>query len=310
MLGQQGKEISMNHQDISKFLQQQGLPDSYANSITNAFLPLAQLIARHCSGRDRPLLVGINGAQGTGKSTLTYFLEAALSKDHGLSVTRLSIDDFYLSQAQRQRLAEEVHPLLRTRGVPGTHDAQLLAEVIDSLQANLSEPLPIPRFDKATDNPLPRTQWPVIAGKVDLIILEGWFIGTAPQSEAALLTPVNTLEKDEDADLIWRRYVNTALAASYQDIFRKLDYLIMLQAPSFEKVFEWRSEQETQLAKRSGTDANGVMNPVALRRFIAHFERLTRHCLESIPDKADALIELDEFHRAVLKIPIQSRLQQ
>ncbi len=294
----------MNHQDISKFIQQQGLPEAYANSITTAFLPLAQLLARHCAGRDHPLLVGINGAQGTGKSTLACFLEAALHKDHGLSVARLSIDDFYMTQAQRQQLAEEVHPLLRTRGVPGTHNTQLLAEVLNSLHSNLSEPLAVPRFDKAADNPLPQSQWPVIAGKVDLIILEGWFIGAMPQSDTALQKPVNLLEQDEDADLVWRRYVNTALAGGYQAIFRKLDYLIMLQAPSFEKVFEWRSKQETQLSKQHGADANKLMNPVALRRFIAHFERLTRHCLASIPDKADAIIALDEFHRAVLKTSI------
>ena len=109
-------------------------------------------------------------------------------------------------------------------------------------------------------------------------------------------TPVNTLERDEDASGIWRRYVNTALLQDYAQLFAQLDLQVMLQAPSFDVVYAWRLEQEHKLRARlqqSGSDLTRVMDDAAVARFIAHYERITRHLLDEMPARADILLQLD-----------------
>ncbi len=59
--------------------------------------------------------------------------------------------------------------------------------------------------------------------------------------------------------------------------------------PSFEKVLEWRTLQETKLV--------GTPDLRKLRRFVSHFERLTRHLDQDMPRRADILIGIDEEHR-------------
>ena len=56
--------------------------------------------------------------------------------------------------------------------------------------------------------------------------------------------PVNTLETGEDPQGTWRRYVNRQLRLGYPELFSLVDAWIMLKAPSFECVFDWRLEQE------------------------------------------------------------------
>ena len=96
---------------------------------------------------------GIAGLQGTGKSTLSAQV-AALAATRGLAATVLSIDDVYLDRPQRLALGREIHPLLATRGPPGTHDVALACSVIDALRQGRATQLP--RFDKITDRQLPR----------------------------------------------------------------------------------------------------------------------------------------------------------
>jgi D-glycerate 3-kinase len=138
-----------------------------------------------------------------------------------------------------------------------------------------------------------------ITGPVDAIILEGWFIGAQPQSDSELAEPVNQLEAVADADGRWRHYVNHQLGQKYQELFSKLHMLIMLQAPSFEQVFQWRSLQEEKLRQQNPEAATGLMDDDSLRRFIEHFERLTRHCLQTIPARSEAVFRLDQSHRVI-----------
>lgn len=282
---------------IDEFIDQEQLPPEYGEDARRWFLPLAADLFDRQHGRDRPLLVAINGTQGTGKSTLAALLTRLLEA-RGLRVANLSVDDFYLSYADRQQLAADVHPLFASRGVPGTHDTRLLTRCLDSLcQAGAGQRIALPRFDKSRDDCVPESDWPRIEGPVQVIILEGWCVGLRPQSATALREPVNALEAHEDSDGIWRQYVNDALAGDYQSLFERFDYLIMLRAPSFDQVYEWRSLQEEKLRRRSSADAAGVMNEAQLNRFIQHFERLTRHCLTTLPEQADYLFSLDAAHR-------------
>lgn len=235
----------------------------------------------------RPLLVGIAGAQGSGKSTLAEAVCAHL-RAAGRACAILSIDDLYLPRAARLDLARTVHPLFATRGVPGTHDMALALAILAAFEAG--RPLHLPRFDKAEDERRPVADWEATP-PLDVLILEGWCVGARPQAEAALGPPVNALEATEDAHGIWRRHANAALAGAYQTLFARIDRLIVLAAPGFDAVLGWRIQQEAALRAR-GTGAH-VMDDTAIARFIAHYERLTRHMLEEMPARADLLVRLD-----------------
>ena len=278
--------------DIHGFLTTHQLPSSYAETAQKWFTPLCEQLLKHQEGATKPFIVGINGSQGSGKSTLTSFIEYYLSSVHGKQVVSLSIDDFYFDQSQRNALAIKVHPLLATRGVPGTHNIPLALDTLRNLDSG-SRTL-LPRFDKATDTPFPTEQWPVIASSPDFIILEGWCVGATPQSQSELKPPINHLEEVEDPLGIWRSFVNTELAGDYQTLFTKIDYRIMLKAPSFDCVYQWRLEQEHKLAKKAAKNSTGVMSDEEVANFVQHYQRITEHALRQLPKKSDTVFYLDE----------------
>lgn len=242
----------------------------------------------------RPKVVGINGAQGSGKTTLAERLRHLLAHDHRVRAVVLSLDDFYLPRGQRERLARSVHPLLATRGVPGTHDVELLSRVLDDLRAGRSPRLPC--FVKAEDDRGPPDARAPVDGPVDVVLFEGWCVGTPPQEAHELAVSINALEAEEDRDGRWRAYVNDQLAGPYALVFGALERLVFLQAPGFEVVHGWRLEQEAGNAA-AVEGATRVMDAAALQRFIAHYERLTRHALRVLPARADVVIALDERRR-------------
>ncbi len=279
---------------VSAFVQDEQLPSDFTDLAAHLHQPLARRIATWAEGRTSPLVVGICGPQGSGKSTLTA-LVAWLLEARGLRVATLSIDDLYLPKAERQRLAEAVHPLLATRGVPGTHDPALGLAVLDSLAS--AEATALPRFDKAADDRAPKRDWPVFEGPADIVLFEGWCVGARPQPPEALEEPVNALEDDEDPDAEWRTYANTALAGPYASLFARLDRLVLMTAPDFLTVRMWRGEQEARLRERllaEGRDPNLAMDEAALDRFVAHYYRLTAWIHRDLPNAADIVIRLDE----------------
>jgi D-glycerate 3-kinase len=232
-------------------------------------------------------VVGVTGPQGSGKSSSAGAL-ALLLRSRGLATAILSLDDLYLTLAERRRLAAEAHPLLLTRGVPGTHDIALGLSIIDGLgQASATA---IPRFDKARDDRRERADWDVVAGPIDVIVFEGWCVGATPQAEAALVQPINELERTRDPDGAWRRYVNAALAGPYQALFGQIGYQALLRSPGFDAVLGWRLEQEHKLRELRGADAGQSDPEVAV--FVQHYERLTRWIDAEMPGRADAVVKL------------------
>lgn len=274
------------------------LDDVLMEDLDRVYMPLANLIKM---GFDTSItrIIGVNGAQGAGKTTFGTLLKMVLEKALGLKVVQFSIDDIYLSHAERQKLAEEVHPLLATRGVPGTHDVKLGEDTLDALcKAGAKDITLIPRFNKAMDDPYPRSEWEQFMGRPDVIIFDGWFMGAVEQKETDLLTPVNALEREEDPYCVWRRYVNSQLKDNYKSLFNRLDLLVMLKVPSFDKVYEWRALQEEKLRiKTQGQKNLRVMSDEELNRFISHYERLTRHILSEMPSRADVLFSVSNDHR-------------
>jgi len=282
---------------VAAFARDEDLPVDFEALAQRLHRPLAARIAGWASAARAPLAIGVCGPQGSGKSTLAA-LASRLLAAQGLKVAALSIDDLYLTRAERTQLAHDVHPLLATRGVPGTHDPALGLSVIDALARPGATALPW--FDKAADDRAPRIDWPRVEGPVDIVLLEGWCVGARPQPAARLDAPVNALEREEDPDGAWRGFANAALAGPYASLFARLDRLVLLTAPDFAVVRAWRGEQEARLRQRlaaAGRDPALAMDEAALDRFVAHYERLTRWIAEDLPGAADLVIALDEKRR-------------
>jgi D-glycerate 3-kinase len=233
---------------------------------------------------DAPKRVGISGGQGAGKSTLGRLIESACASV-GLRVCVLSLDDFYLPRRRRMALARRVHPLFETRGPPGTHDILRCREVM----ALLGQPgeIELPVFDKGLDE---RSRMRRVSGPFDLVLLEGWCVGAAPVVETSLADPINALERERDADAIWRRYVNAELGQAYSETWGELDYLVYLRVPDLNAVRRWRLQQEDSLP------AHQRLGSGAVDRFVQHYERITRSMMVSLPGRADLTVELADDH--------------
>jgi D-glycerate 3-kinase len=270
--------------------------------LDSLYLPSAAWLHRHRKRRERALVVGLCGAQGSGKSTLSALLQAVLPSGFNQRVVTFSIDDIYKTKAERDAMAREVHPLFATRGVPGTHDVNLGIVTITSLQKqNSTQSTAIPAFDKARDDRRPENAWPRIQGPVDVIIFEGWCVGALPQPEEALMAPINALETRDDPGGEWRTAVNQALDGEYRKLFALIDVLLMLKVDSMSSVFEWRRLQERKLAQKAAEEQLPaselrLMSDDQLDRFIMHYERLTRHILSEMPARADIVFPLDATH--------------
>lgn len=288
--------LVLSDEQMSDFLSQHCLPAEFRRTAERHFLPLARRLPQ-IRGDRHQLVLGINGAQGTGKSTFADFLRLAAESFFDWRVAVLSIDDFYYTLDERMILAEKTHPLLRTRGVPGTHDTDMLADYLTRLQhLKRGEHIALPRFDKAIDDRADESRWPVVKGPIDLVILEGWCVGTMAQQDAELEDPINDLEREQDPDGAWRYYVNNRLKANYERIFDRLDFLVFIRAPSFDAILRWRLEQEEKLAHVSPEGSSGLMNREQIERFLQFYERLTRANLVALPNSADLVFSLDDTH--------------
>ena len=280
------------------------MPLSFLQTVDEWYEPLAKRISKHHAAANRPLLIGVNGSQGSGKSTLASLLTLLLAENFGLKAIDLSIDDFYLTRQSRLSLADHIHPLFQTRGVPGTHDVSLMCETLQQL-TRINGEAAIPRFDKASDDRYPKSKWDRVSLPLDVVILEGWCLGTPAQADEDLHRPINDLEALEDPDGSWRQYVNRQIGEHYQDIFKMIDLWIMLQAPSFDCIYQWRLEQETKLAdtllrgEQKNSTQDRIMTAPQISRFIQHYQRLTEYSLQQLPRRVHYLFSLDTDRRII-----------
>lgn len=271
--------------NLDRIARDLGLPTPFPS--VPYYAQVADAIAAQHARTGMPLLVGICGSQGSGKSTMAAFV-AALLEARGLPTAILSLDDLYLDPEDRPT---GVHPLFATRGVPGTHDVALGLDAIDRLLgAAPDEVTAIPRFDKARDRRAPAAKWDRFTGPAAVVLFEGWCIGATPEEEATLAAPINALEAREDPDGAWRRHANACLAGDYHGLFGRLGFLVYLKAPSFDCVLRWRTLQEQKLRGREGEVAG--MTDAALVRFVMHYERITRRLAETLPARADIVVDL------------------
>lgn len=234
--------------------------------------------------RTRPRRAGLGGGQGAGKSTLARLVvEAGARLD--LRVQAVGLDDFYRTKAERRALAEQMHPLFATRGVPGTHDVTACRRALDALLE--PGPVSLPVFDKGLDD---RVAPRVVEGPFDLVLFEGWCVGAAPASAGEPDGPMNALEADADPEGAWRHAVDRALREGYGALWSRLDTLVFLAVPGLDAVRRWRLEQEQARPAAQRLDA------AAVDRFVAHYERLTCRMLETLPGHVDWTVRLAEDH--------------
>jgi len=267
------------------------MPASTHRAATNTYAPgfVADLLDAALAEPAR--VYAIAGLQGSGKSTLAAQLMAAAA-GHGLKAVALSIDDFYLGRRERLRLGRHIHPLLATRGPPGTHDVALACETIDALREG--RPVALPRFDKIADRRLPPSRWPRVH-RADLVVFEGWCLKVPPQTRGELVAPVNALERAEDTEGIWRGYCNEALGRDYPVLWTRLPRLLFLQGPGFEVVPGWRWQQEQSL--QAAHPGRRTMSRAQVDHFVQLFERVSRQALRTLPMIADRVVSLDPQRR-------------
>jgi len=291
---------------LSAFIEKNHLPEEFTLTVKKYYKPLADQIFNQFKKSDDAYFVGINGCQGSGKSTLTDFLAEYLITEYNLNVVVMSLDDFYLTREKRNQLANDIHPLLATRGVPGTHDVVGLEHIITQLKQKKTG-FSIPRFNKAIDDPYPEEQWFKVDKPIDIILLEGWCWGVKPQTSEQLSSPINELELQHDAQGVWRNYVNEQLESAYVPLYKEMDFWLALQAPSFDCVYKWRLEQEQKLEARNIGLANSkVMTPEEILNFTQYFQRLSVQSCNTIAQSADVIFYLD-FGRQITNIPLMEK---
>lgn len=288
------------------FIKQHHLSNNFIDAAKKHFVPIAnKIINQQKQCNKTPLFIGINGCQGSGKSTLSEFICEFISYTTNLNVIVLSLDDFYFTQEKRNELAKTIHPLLKMRGVPGTHDTTHIQTILTELKQHKGS-LNLPRFNKASDNPFPKSQCPTITLPVDIVLFEGWCWGVPQENTEALTKPINDLEKNLDNGAIWRNFVNEQLSTNYLPLYDQMDFWILLKAPSFSCVYQWRLEQEQKLASRTDIeDRSKIMSEQQVLEFIQYYQRLTEHSLISMPEHCDVVFQLDE-HRQIKTTKIKN----
>ena len=265
------------------------------DQLNNFYLPICEKIYQDYKKSKKIKIIGLTGGQGAGKSTITQILKLILEIKYNLIIVFFSIDDFYKTLSERTSLAKNVNRLFKTRGVPGTHDTNLIKKTFINLAKKNFKTVLLPRFDKSRDDRFSKKYWQKIKKKPNIIIFEGWCVGAKPQKNKDLLKPINILEKKQDLDLKWRLRVNNELKTKYKNLFKKIDILIFLKVPSFECVYKWRLLQEKKLQLTSR--GKKIMSPIQVREFIMYYERITMQMLKNLSKKANVVLSLNKQHR-------------
>ena len=294
------KTTLMTKSDYLKYLKKQevyGKPIvDKIGKLNKFYLPLSEWIYSIYSKDFKTKIIGLSGGQGAGKSTITGILKLILKKKYGLNICVFSIDDFYKTKNERLRMSKKKHPLFITRGVPGTHDIALLNQTIRKLKQKKFRTVLIPKFDKSKDDRYKKNKWQKIKTKPDIIIFEGWCVGTTHQNNNELKRPINLIEKKYDENLKWRKTVNNLIKKRYKNIFNKIDKLVFLKVPHFNYIIKWRWLQEQKM--KLTTKSKKTMSKTEVKEFIMFYERLTKHMIKNYSKISDLTIFLDKKHRS------------
>ena len=246
----------------------------------------------------KPFIIGLAGGQGTGKTTTSSILKIILEKYFKLNVFKISIDDFYKTRKERVLLSKKIHPMLLTRGVPGTHDINMMLNFFKKIKSKKFKSLQLPNFNKAIDDRFAKKYWYNIKKRPDVIIFEGWCVGAKPEKNATLNKAINSMEKKKDQKKIWRKYVNQQLKLKYNDLYSQLNCLIYLKAKNFSLLQKWRLKQENKLwLKSKKTSKHKIMNKEDVISFMQTYQRITENMFRKMTKHASILVNLGSDHQ-------------
>ena len=264
-------------------------------SLKKTYIPISFWIENKYKKKGRTLFLGFSGGQGSGKTTVAKILKIILKKFFKRKIHISSIDDFYKTLEDRNKMSHGIHPLFKTRGVPGTHDINLLKSFFNIIKKKKFAKTKLPRFDKSIDDRLKKKYWFKLKERPEIVILEGWCVGAQPQSNSLIKKPINILEKYEDQNLIWRKYVNEKLKKEYNKIFAMIDYYIFMKIPNFNMVFKWRLLQENKLRKKSQSRKK-IMSYNEIKHFIMFYQRITLQMIKDLSKSASIIMLLKKNH--------------
>ena len=267
--------------------------------IKSYLIPVSFWIANKVN-KKKPIIIGLAGGQGTGKTTISSIINLILVKYFKLKVFKISIDDFYKTRKERYKLSKKVHPLLMTRGVPGTHDIDLILRFFRIIKKRNFKSLSLPKFDKSIDDRFKKNKWYKIKSKPDVIIFEGWCVGAKSQKNIELKKPINLLEKNQDKSMKWRKYVNFQLTGKYKAFHNMLDCLLYLKAENFSLLRRWRLKQEKKLFLKSKNKKNlKIMNKNEVLNFMMTYQRITEQMFKTAKKFSSIVMTLNNQHQII-----------
>ena len=287
--------------DCLKFIKsQETKADKFKNKekmIKSFLIPLCFWINKKVD-RTKPYFLGLAGGQGSGKTTTSSLIKIILTKYFKLNVFRISIDDFYKTRKERINLSKRVHPMLLTRGVPGTHDINMMLSFFKKAKSKKFKRLKLPSFNKAIDDRFNKKRWYNLKNKPDVIIFEGWCVGAKAEKTNTLKKTINSMEKSRDQKQVWRKYVNDQLKSKYKNLYSQLNCLIYLKAKNFSLLQKWRLKQERKLWIKSKLKSNlKIMSKGDVINFMQTYQRITQNMFKYMPKYATIIINLNSNHQ-------------
>ena len=282
-------------EQILDYLRSQGKIDQ----AQDIYLPLVDQIIRWKQKIDRPLIQGIVGGQGTGKTTLCRLLQKLL-EIAGYATISLSLDDLYKTYGERQELQIK-EPRLRWRGPPGTHDIQLGMDILEQIRTSTTLPdhphnplqvIALPRFNKSLWDGMGDRTTPELVEIPDILLFEGWFVGVLPRVQ---------LENCGD----FTTYINQQLH-HYLPLWEKLDKLILLYPEDYRFCLQWRLQAEQEMIAlnkdKRKDDLKKGMTPAEITSFVEYFwqalpPELFISPLTRVPTPVDLVVLIDSDHR-------------
>ncbi|CBX92097.1 similar to D-glycerate 3-kinase [Plenodomus lingam JN3] len=242
---------------------------SLEQNIRRALEVLLPAIRKRHETSPEPIILGITGLQGSGKSTWASKIVEILTSEHQLYTITISLDDLYKTHdalvAQREQNPE--NKLYRTRGQPGTHDEQLAGRFFKDLREYTGKGhLKIPSFDKSKfqgeGDRAPESAWPTLTRKPDVVVFEGWCVGFQPLPASMIeekfglalsgKLAINTPAKHQLAHLLevnrnLERYCEAFMGPRYFDFFIHID------TQDLRHVYTWRLQQEHKMIETKGS---------------------------------------------------------
>ena len=259
--------------------------------LQDLWLPLSIKLASHRQTLGRPLIQGILGGQGTGKTTMCRVLSLILQQ-LGYRTLCLSLDDLYKTYGDRLALTQQ-DPRLIWRGPPGTHDLDLGLNVLDQIRQGES-PVRVPRFDKSAYNGAGDRTTPEIVEDIDIVLFEGWFVGVRPIDADLFNHAPPPIFTDQDRE--FARDMNQRLN-DYLPLWQRLDSLMVLYPTDYRCSMLWRKQAEQQMIAAGKLG----MSDAQIEEFVNYFWRslhpeLFIQPLVTSPVGVDLVISINSDH--------------